>query len=227
LRLRGELRDFPFADPAKGQFLASARVQKGVLSYASGWPLLYDIDGELLFERDRMEIVGRRGTLLGAQLANVRVGIPSLVARERLVVISGQADGNTGDFLKFIDATPVKRLTGGFTEPMSALGRGRLQLKLELPIGNLAATKVAGEYQFANNSITLHPQLPPVERATGKVSFTESTLTVNDVRGRLFGGPLAVSGGSRPGGAASRWWRKARRRSPGCGRSSTLRGAAT
>src|SRR5438876_95004 len=136
----------------------------------------------------------------GAQIANVRVGIPSLVARERLVVISGQADGNTGDFLKFIDATPVKRMTGGFTEQMSALGKGRLHLKLELPIGNFAATKLAGEYQFANNSLTLHPQLPPVERASGKVSFTESTLTVNDVRGRLFGGPLALSGGSRPGG---------------------------
>ena len=201
LRLRGELREFPFADPAKGQFLVSARVEKGVLNYANGWPLVYDIDGELLFERDRMEIVGRRGTLLGAQLANVRVGIPSLVARERLVVISGQADGNTGDFLKFIDATPVKRMTGGFTESMSAVGKGKLHLKLELPIGNLAATKLAGEYQFANNSLTLHPQLPPVERATGKVGFTESTLAVNDVRGRLFGGPLAVSGGSRPGGA--------------------------
>src|SRR6266850_2159021 len=114
--------------------------------------------------------------------------------------IIGKADGNTGDFLKFIDATPVKRMTGGFTEQMSAVGKGKLHLKLELPIGNLAAIKVAGEYQFANNSIILHPQLPPVERATGKVSFTESTLTVNDVRGRLFGGPLAVSGGSRPGG---------------------------
>src|SRR5256885_245622 len=61
LRLRGELRDFPFADPAKGQFLVSARVEKGVLNYANGWPLVYDIDGELLFERDRMEIVCRRG----------------------------------------------------------------------------------------------------------------------------------------------------------------------
>src|SRR3989441_8321346 len=147
-----------------------------------------------------MEIVGRRGTLLGAQLATVRVGIPSLVARERLVVISGQGEGNTGAFLKFIDATPAKRMPGGFTESMSAVGKGKLHLKLELPIGNLAATKVAGEYQFANNSLTLHPQLPPVERATGKVGFTESTLAVNDVQGRLFGGPLAVNGGSRPGG---------------------------
>src|SRR3989441_844523 len=83
---------------------------------------------------------------------------------------------------------------------MRAAGRGRPHPKLDLPLTNLAATKLAGEYQFANNSVTLHPQLPPVERATGKVSFTESTLTVNDVRGRLFGGPLAVSGGSRPGG---------------------------
>src|SRR5207302_2696586 len=72
---------------------------------------------------------------------------------------------------------------------------------LELPITNLAATKIAGEYQFANNSLTVYPQLPPVERATGKVSFTESTLAVSG-GGRLFGGPLAVSGGSRPGGGA-------------------------
>src|SRR6266851_4061089 len=99
LRLRGDLRDFPFADPAKGQFLVSARVEKGVLNYANGWPRLYDIDGELLFERDRMEIVGRRGTLLGARLANVRASIPSLVTHAPLVVISGQADGSTGDFL--------------------------------------------------------------------------------------------------------------------------------
>src|SRR3989442_139688 len=126
LRLRGDLRDFPFADPAKGQFLVSARVEKGVLNYANGWPLLYDIYGELLFERDRMESVGRRGTLLGAQLTNVRVGIPSLVARERLAGISGQADGNNGDFLKFIDATPVKRMTGRLTESMSAVGKGKL-----------------------------------------------------------------------------------------------------
>src|SRR2546425_804402 len=83
---------------------------------------------------------------------------------------------------------------------MRAAGRGRPHPKLDLPLTNLAATKLAGEYQFANNSVTLHPQLPPVERATGKVSFTESTLTVSEVRGRLFGGPLAVSGGSRPGG---------------------------
>src|SRR5207247_8857754 len=30
LRLRGELREVPFADPAKGQFLVSARVGQGV-----------------------------------------------------------------------------------------------------------------------------------------------------------------------------------------------------
>jgi uncharacterized protein YhdP len=30
------------------------------------------------------------------------------------------------------------------------------------------------------------------------VSFTESTLSVHDVKGRLFGGPVAIGGGSRP-----------------------------
>ena len=38
VRLKGDLRDFPFIDPAKGQFLVAAHVQHGALNYAAGWP---------------------------------------------------------------------------------------------------------------------------------------------------------------------------------------------
>src|SRR6185436_10895369 len=47
---------------------------------------------------------------------------------------------------------------------------------------------------------TVDPRLPPVERAGGRVSFTESTLSVHDVRGRLFDGDVAIAGGTRPDG---------------------------
>lgn len=195
-RLKGDLREFPFVDRSKGQFQVAARVKGGVLDYVGGWPRIEDIDGELLFERDKMEIVGRSGKILGAVISNVRVSIASLLADQPLLTINGSADGPTAEFLAYIQRSPVRRMIDGFTDGISAEGRGRLQLRLELPLNDLARTRVAGEYRFGGNNVAVNPRLPPVERASGRVNFTESTLVLNDVRGQLFGGPVAVLGGS-------------------------------
>ena len=199
LRLRGDLRDFPFADPAKGEFLVVARVDAGVLDYADGWPRIESIDGELLFERDRVHIVGRSGTVLGAQLANVRVTIPSLLSGTRRLEISGEAAGPTTTFLDFISRSPVRGMVDQLTDGVSASGNGKLQLKLVLPFADLAASKIEGEFRFTDNKIALGHRLPPIEQAVGKVAFTESGLTLSDARGRMFGGSLSLSGGSSAG----------------------------
>lgn len=202
-RLKGDLREFPFADRSKGQFQVAARIKGGVLDYAGGWPRIEGIDGELLFERDKMEIVGRTGKILGAAISNVRVSIANLLADQPLLTINGYADGPTAEFLAYIQRSPVRRMIDGFTDGIRAEGRGRLQLRLELPLDELARTRIAGEYRFTGNNVTVDPRLPPVERASGRVNFTESTLALNEVRGQLFGGPVALSGGSSaPSGVA-------------------------
>ena len=198
LRLRGDLREFPFTDPLRGQFTVSARIEKGVLDYAEGWPRIHDAEGELLFDRDRMQILGRSGRIQGVALANVRVGIARLDDADPQLAVSGQADGATADFLKYIGSSPVRGMVGGFTDAMSASGRGRLQLRLDLPLKDPDKTRIAGDYEFFGNDIVVDEELPPIERASGKVSFTESTLAVHEVRGRLFGGPVLLSGGTRP-----------------------------
>ncbi len=197
LRLRGDLRDFPFTDPLRGQFSVTARIEKGVLDFAPGWPRIEDIAGELVFDRERMHIAGRNGVIQGVALSNVRVDIANLDDPHPQLTVNGQADGATADFLRYIASSPVRGMSGGFTDPMSATGRGRLQLKLVLPLKEPEKTRVDGEYEIFANNIVVSEELPPIERASGKVSFTESTLTVPDVRGRLFGGAISLSGGTR------------------------------
>src|SRR6185295_7924142 len=120
---------------------------------------------------------------------------------EREVAISGEAQGATADFLKFIQASPVRGMTAGFTDAMSASGQGSLRLKLALPLKDLSKTRVAGEYAFAGNDIVVNAQLPPVEGAAGKLSFTQSSLSVNGVQGRLFGGTVTISGATQADGS--------------------------
>jgi uncharacterized protein (TIGR02099 family) len=201
VRLRGDLRDFPFNDPAKGEFRASARVDKGVLRYAQGWPEIRDVDAELVFERKRMDISARAGSILGARIANVRVGIPDFVASSgRVLNVSGQAAGPTQSFLEFVQASPLARRTHGFTDAMSARGDGKLALKIELPFAAPDQVKVHGDFDFAANDVVLHPQIPALERAGGRLSFTEAAFSVRNVRGRLLGGEVVVAGGPRPEG---------------------------
>jgi uncharacterized protein (TIGR02099 family) len=198
LRMKGDLRDFPFVDPAKGLFQVTARVSGGVLDYVGGWPRIEQIEADLMFERDRIDVVGRSGSILGAKLANVRVRLPNIFAEQPRLLIEGAAEGPTETFLDYVRRSPVRRMVDGVTDDMTATGRGKLRLKLELMLNEIARSKVAGDYQFASNAITLDPRLPPIQRASGRVDFTESTLSIQDVRGQLFGGEVGISGGSRP-----------------------------
>jgi uncharacterized protein YhdP len=202
LRLKGDLRDFPFQDPEKGIFQVSALISGGVLDYATGWPRLERIEGGLLFDRDRLEVVGRSGAILGARVSDVRVALPSLRAAGPRLNVEGNVEGPTAAFLEFIRDSPVSRMIDGVTDSMASIGRGRLRLRLELPLADLDKTRVAGEYQFAANNLSLGARLPAIERAAGRVSFTESTVTVSDVRGQLLGGDVRISGGSRDGAVA-------------------------
>jgi uncharacterized protein YhdP len=80
---------------------------------------------------------------------------------------------------------------------MIAAGRGKLRLKLEIPIDNPPATQVAGDFEFVSNNVIFSARLPPIERATGRLSFSESGFNLHDITGRIFGGPVSISGGTR------------------------------
>ena len=200
VRLQGKLEDFPFVDPAKGQFRVAASVSGGVLDFAPGWPRIEQIEGELLFERETMEIVAHRGTILGTRIANVQAGIVDLKAAPAELAVRGEAEGTTQAFLDYIANSPVRGMTGGFTEGVRATGGGRLRLKLDLPLADPRRSRVAGEFLFEQNALKTHPQLPQLEQLSGRISFTESSLTLNEVKAKFLDGDVALSGGSKPEG---------------------------
>ena len=199
LRLRGDLRQFPFTDPASGQFQVTAHIEKGVLDYSPGWPRIQDISGELNFEREKMEITARSGTIFGARLSNVRVSIPNLRNPARNLLVSGQAEGPSEEFLKFVAASPLREKAGEFVAGIQAAGRGRLRLNFDMPLADPATTKVAADYDFAANRITLVSWLPPIEQAAGRFSVSDQGFTLHEASGRMLGGALRVAGGTRPG----------------------------
>jgi uncharacterized protein (TIGR02099 family) len=198
VRLRGALRDFPFRDPESGEFTVAARVSGGALQYHPSWPRVEDIDADLLFDRDRLQVAGRGARVFGARIADVRVEIPKMARNGARVLFAGRAEGPTPEFLKFVARSPVRRHLGELADTLQASGAGRLKLELDLPLDDLDASRVSGQYDFAANEVRLHPELPGLERAGGTLAFTESGFSLRNAQARALGGTVALQGGTQP-----------------------------
>ena len=200
LRLKGNLNEFPFPEGKGGTFQVTAHVLDGVLDYATGWPKIENIDGELTFRGRRMDIAVRDGAILGAKIARVHAEIPDLMNPERVVVVTGEAEGPTSEFLSFIEKSPVADSIDHFTERFRAEGRGKLALKLNIPLANPKSTRVAGDFQFLNNRVESEELFFPFEQVNGHIEFTEASVRMPATTMVILGGPATLNGSTQKDG---------------------------
>jgi uncharacterized protein (TIGR02099 family) len=212
IRLKGDLKDFPFragtpGTVSKGEFTAAGKIVDGSLIYAPGvtkkgsnaplWPLLEDIQGTIAFDRTRMEIDADRAKTHGVGMSAVKAVIEDLAppSQNTLLKIEGNAAGPLQDFVGYTRDSLVQELIGGFTDETKASGNAKLALKLELPLARMQDTKVQGRLQLVNNEINLFPGLPTLSGSTGVLEFSERSLNLSGMRANFLGGPVAISGG--------------------------------
>ncbi len=203
LRLKGDLKDFPFTDGKDGIFQVSAKIVGADLRYASDWPGIDNIVGDLLFEGKRMRIRADRGSIYGVALSKVSAEIADLEAPEEIITVSGRAAGPTADFLRFIETSPVSGQIDHFTDGMSAAGSGILALKLTIPLRKVANTLIEGDYQFLRNELTVGAGMPPISDVNGRLQFTGSSVGVKEARAQLLGSPLLINAATRGDGAVA------------------------
>lgn len=193
LTLKGPLDKFPF-DKGGGDFKVSMRLNDGVLDYAPGWPTISNIQGTLVFHDKAMTLTSAPGaTIHGVPLGEVVAHIPDLLySFDEKLIVRGSASGPTQGFFDFIRNSPVFEHTGRFTEFMRAEGNGALTLQLDLPLRRIVDTTIAGTYQFNGNRIDPGAELPALANASGKVEFTEKTVSAQRIRATLFGQPTEL-----------------------------------
>jgi uncharacterized protein (TIGR02099 family) len=199
LRLKGDLAKFPFADPGSGLFQVVAKVTDAELRYADGWPPASGISGDLVFEGKSMRVAASKASVLDVQASSVRASIPDLF-HDPHVEVEVRAEDQTDDFLRFIAQSPVTRALDGVTDGMRAAGKGRLALRLDIPIRDPETFKLAGEYLLVDNEVRTDPDLPSFSHVNGRFEFTESAVTARALSAQFLGGPTRISVATRADG---------------------------
>ncbi|MDS4013572.1 MAG: YhdP family protein [Candidatus Accumulibacter sp.] len=201
LVLQGDLAHFPFLDRTQGQFLVTVKARDVVLDYAQGWPAISGIEADLRFEGAGMVVEAKRGAILGARLGPTRAQIADFDAPVATLKVKGVAEGETAEFLKFIAQSPVAAQIDHFTAPMGAIGKGRLDIGLTIPLAevHLPESRVDGSYTFLANEVTVDPALPPLRQVNGTLNFSEKDLRVNEIAASFLGGPVKIRGSVQGG----------------------------
>lgn len=203
LTLKGDLKDFPFRDPATGIFLITAKARGVNIHYADGWPGILGVDADMRFGVG-MQIKAHAGTILGARLGETTVEIPDFESMEEMLLVRGKAQGPTAEFLRFIEKSPVAASIDHFTEGMRAQGSGRLELSLDLPLRRVEEARILGSYLFEANQIHFLEGLPSATAVQGRLEFTEAAVRAPQLRGNFLGRPMQLQAVSEAGGVVIR-----------------------
>ncbi|WP_431048939.1 YhdP family protein [Roseateles sp. L2-2] len=215
VRLQGDLLDFPFDAPrSKGQFRVAGQVRNLTLAYVpshpaeddhpafqSPWPVMEQLDAELIFDRASMSIRNAKTKLMGVEVFNVQGAIADLYHHAPVLEIDGQARGALVDGLRYVKNSPVAALTSHVLDNTTATGPLALKLNLRLPLMHIDDTTVKGLVTLTGNDVRIRPDTPMLGQAKALVSFDQKGLQIRNGQARVLGGDATFDGGSQPDGA--------------------------
>ena len=197
LMVKGNLADFPYVnnknqlDKKLGVFKVTAKLSDALLEYGTGWPVVEGLGLDILFEGKRMELNAYKGHIFGNKIIKSKTEIAQLDADSPLLHIISEVEGSVADGIKFVNESPVKLVTQGFTDNLKTAGQGKLNLELKIPMQNLDAAKYKGVYKISNGTIFANTDegLPELSKLNGVLNFTENSLTTQNVSTEILGGP--------------------------------------
>ncbi len=209
-RLQGEVWDMPFNEPqhTPGTFQITAALEGVDFDHlppalqAAGdppWPGVRGARAQFALDRMAMRITGIEGGLDGAP--GVRIDQASVVvddlAHHPVVQVRLRANGPGEALLGHVQRTPLNRYTQQALARATASGPAGAELRLELPLEDLKATRVRGSVRLDGTDLRITPASPLLARARGTLSFSERGFAFNGARAQVLGGELVFDGSLR------------------------------
>lgn len=169
----------------KGNFLVSLGLNNASLNYASKWPSLYKINGNLLFDGNFIKIYADSGTINGTPFYDVKAEILDL--SNPILDIDGKVNCEMENANNFLENSPLKEGIGEKLKNLSIKGPLTLSLKLIFPLGSESSpSTIHGDITLHDNSLHLQTIGLEVKNINGSLSFTGKDVSSTNISGLLL-----------------------------------------
>lgn len=187
----GKPSEFPFeATDAKGVsngiFQSKVNIKEADFRFSERWPLLKELDAQLLFENKSLRIIGEKGKLGGVSLRDLRADIASF-SNSAVLTISAEGETRSSDLTTvMLDSMLADSLGRLLDKDLILDGDLRSELNLNIPLSNANETRATGKVYLQDTKLTL-PSLDIVfEEANGIIHFDNEAIELADMSATLL-----------------------------------------
>nr|WP_136251362.1 YhdP family protein [Ningiella ruwaisensis] len=187
----GSAQDFPFENQS-GIFQASVAVKDADFLFSDAWPMLRELDINLLFENDRLDMRAERGTLASVNLTDLRAEIPKL-SRDATLSIHALGESNGEAVARLMQQSSLKDSLGRIlSQDVIVSGPVSTNLGLYIPLSNPGSTRAVGEANLLQSQVTIAALGLDIQNAKGKISFDNEALSIEGLNAELMGQSVAL-----------------------------------
>lgn len=206
VRLQGDLVHFPFGDrPDLGDFYIGGPVQGVAIDYAPaavvgepGWPGLEGLQGHAQLHRVDLKVRAEHMQMRPGDdridLREVHAHIAN-IEQDSVLEIQGKGRAPAAAYLSLIRHSPLTRLLDGVFDEAKGAGMWDVPISMTIPLFDTDETTVAGDVVFNDAALSLSDRFPALSALNGRVSFTETFMSSDGLRGQVLGGPVSIAGG--------------------------------
>ncbi|MFZ2725288.1 MAG: YhdP family protein [Methylococcaceae bacterium] len=187
----GKLSDYPFANQA-GVFEARLEVEQGALNYAPDWPVISDINAEVLFLGDQLQVNGHTGQSGGLHVDDAVVIQPH-IGKSKTLSIDGKVSGSVAQTLGYLQQTPLRARVEALSNAIIPQGDTQVAFNILLPLTEGINPKVDGFAQLHQAKLTVKALDLLVSRIDGKLNFNENGIYTEQLHGFALAHPIDVS----------------------------------
>lgn len=186
----GNPSQFPFEEN-EGIFQAKLMLNDAKFEFDEAWPMVTELDVELLFENEGLFMKSRHARILDVTVDQVDAAIPTLIEDSILSIdVKGQTTGTLATGL--VQASSLQDSVGEALDYVQLSGLVDLDVALTIPLSGVDI-EVEGAVAMANNPIYI-PELDlKLAQAKGVITFKNDKVNTDKLQANLWGQPVALT----------------------------------
>jgi uncharacterized protein (TIGR02099 family) len=199
LHIKGDPNDVPFSKVGSGEFTLNLPIAGATFSpvpnpsTAQGiWPAFNNVNGVMNMQNANLTVDIDQANYKQVALSKFHAEIPSVSAKQLLLTVNGEAQGDAPQFLDYLFASPVGKKQLSLERNLKVMGPTNLSLGLKIPLSSSDDTNADIQLSFPGNKVQWG-DLPPFENLKGKIRITEVNPEFEDITANFLGGAIKIS----------------------------------
>ncbi len=191
LHYRGQVDEFPFRGQ-EGRLEVVFDVRGGEIQFLPDWPHLTELDGQVLFVNQRLDIALERGRIYDSAVTGGTAWVDDLF-NTRTLEVRAAAEGPLSDGLRILRESPLARGLGPLAKAFDVSGGMRLDLDLGAPLQRGLPLRLDGRVDWAPGArVALKGTPVDLRDPSGTLAFDTDSLTAEGIKAQLWGAPVRL-----------------------------------